>query len=45
VTLDGTWAVADATESEENGAEGPSDAIMVLASAKDIDVVNDMVSN
>jgi hypothetical protein len=45
VTLDVTEAVADATESDDNGADGPSDVITVLASARDIDVVNDISSN
>jgi hypothetical protein len=38
-TLDGTEAVADATDSEESGAE-PSDAR--LATARDTDVVKDI---
>jgi hypothetical protein len=42
-TLDGTEAVADATESEESGAE-PIDAIRLLATARDTDVVNDMAA-
>jgi hypothetical protein len=44
VTLDGTEAVADATESEAYETEGPSDASSELA-ARDTDVVNAIVSD